>query len=90
MLVFGARATGAGVVVLLRDALLRPVGLATLGAAVTALASGWLGSSSWMELIVCVTLGEVTFLALVGWLGLDQTERERLREFAVRAYQWAR
>jgi O-antigen/teichoic acid export membrane protein len=90
MFVFGARATGADPVALIRNSLLRPVGLAALGAAVTALASEWLGSSTWMELIACVALGELTFLGLVAWLGLDRGERERLREFAVRAYQWAR
>ncbi|HXZ86561.1 MAG TPA: hypothetical protein VEI82_13845, partial [Myxococcota bacterium] len=90
MLVFGARATGAGVLGVLRDALLRPVALASVGAGATALASAWLGSSSWTTLAACVALGELTFLAMVAWLGVEPDELRRLRDFALRAWRWAR
>jgi O-antigen/teichoic acid export membrane protein len=89
MFVFGARATAAGVRVLFRDALARPLALAAIGAGITALAAVWIGSTSWLRLALCVSLGEGAFLLLVLAVGLDARERDRLRAFALRARRWA-
>lgn len=90
MLVFGARATGAGVFVMFRDALIWPLVLALVGAGVTALAGHWIESDSWSGLLACLALGETAFLLLVAWLGIDAAERRRVLDFAARAWRWAR
>lgn len=90
MLVFGARATGTGVLVLFRDALLLPLSLALIGAGATALASFAIGSADWLELVICVGAGEAAFVVVAGWLAVDAAERRRVQGFALRAWRWAR
>jgi hypothetical protein len=90
MLVFGAVATGVGVLGMFRTALLLPVSLAAVGSGATAIASLWIGSASWWDVILCLGLGEATLIALVAWLAVDAAERKRVRDFALRAWRWAR
>jgi O-antigen/teichoic acid export membrane protein len=90
MLLFGARASGVGVLAFVRDGLLRPLALALLGAVCTALVASWLGSSSWWSLATCLGVGEALFAALVVFLGVDAAERRRIWDFALRAWSWAR
>ena len=75
MLVFGARATGAGVLVMFRDALLWPLALALVGAGVTALAGHWIGSEPWSRWSRAWRWARPRSCCLVAWLGIDAEER---------------